>query len=120
MLDATGGVFAIVGCALVALAGLGAIRFGDVFARIHAATKASTLGILLIATGAVLRLRDWEAGVKLALAVSLVFLTAPVAAHLVGRAAYPSVRGARRIGEVDELEAALDADPPSDVGDGPA
>lgn len=92
MADLIGGIVMIVGTALIAVAGAGSLRFGDIFNRMHAATKASTLGILLVATGACIRLGDWAGGLKLFVAVSLIFITAPIAAHLVGRAAYPNWR----------------------------
>jgi multicomponent Na+:H+ antiporter subunit G len=103
MVDTIGGIINIIGAALVALAGLGVLRFHDLFNRMHSATKASTLGILLIATGAALQLGDWAAGLKLFVAVSLIFITAPIAAHLVGRAAYPNWKRAQPPGGIDEF-----------------
>ena len=48
----------IVGAALVALAGIGVVRLGDVYARMHAASKASTLGLALIGAAAALAIDD--------------------------------------------------------------
>ena len=45
MADTTIGMLAIVGARLVLLAGVGVLRFPDLYARMHAATKASTVGI---------------------------------------------------------------------------
>jgi len=103
MIDTIGAVATIIGAALVALAGFGVIRFHDVFRRMHAATKAPTLGILLIAGGSAARLGDWAGALKLFLAVSLIFITAPIAAHLVGRAAYPEWRRDQLPGTQDDL-----------------
>lgn len=76
-----GGVFAFG-------AGLGLYRMDDVMLRAHAATKAGTLGVGLILLGVAV----WfgEVGVVTrALAVILfMLLTAPVGAHMLGRAAY--------------------------------
>jgi multicomponent Na+:H+ antiporter subunit G len=78
------------GAALMALAGIGLLRMPDIYTRISAATKASTLGVgcLLLA---VVVFFD-ETGVKSRALAVLVFilLTAPVAAHMLGRAAYLS------------------------------
>lgn len=74
-----------------AVATIGILRLPDVFLRIHAATKASTFGILFLATATALRFGSGEASVavntKCALLVVFLFLTAPVSAHLIGRAA---------------------------------
>lgn len=105
MADIIGGAALIVGAALVALAGLGTLRFRDVFKQIHTATKASTLGILMIAVGSAVRLGEWAGALKLLVAVSLIFVTAPIAAHLVGRAAYPDWQGNQRMRGPDDLAA---------------
>lgn len=86
MLDIAVGVFAIAGGLLVVLAGVGVVRFRDVYARMHAATKAPTLGISLIGIASALALDDGRA--KILIAVAFIFITAPSASHLVGRAAY--------------------------------
>lgn len=76
------------GSVLALLAGIGLQRFPDVFARMHAATKPATLGLVLILAGAALQVERVGEGAKLLLVVALQFITAPVAAHMVGRAAY--------------------------------
>lgn len=77
---------ALVGAAFVLLAGIGILRFGDVYARMHAATKASTLGIALIGIAATVALESGRP--KALLAVVFIFITAPAAAHFVGGVAY--------------------------------
>ena len=72
----------------VALASLGLHRFDDVFSRIHAATKAVTLGVILAAIGAAFQMDNVGDITKLLLAAVLQLLSAPVAAHMLGRAAY--------------------------------
>lgn len=72
------------------VAAVGLLRMPDVLMRMHAATKAGTLGagLLLLSVG----LASGELAVALrALAtIGFLFLTAPVAAHAIGRAAYRS------------------------------
>jgi multicomponent Na+:H+ antiporter subunit G len=80
------GALAIVGSSLVLLAGLGVVRFPDLYSRMHAATKATTLGIVIVAIGAAVSLDSGRA--KLLLATAVIFITAPIASHVVGRAAY--------------------------------
>jgi multicomponent Na+:H+ antiporter subunit G len=104
--DLISGVLALLGSTFTLLAGVGVLRFPDTLSRMHAATKATTLGFLLVVTGAVIQLSGGST--KLAFAVGLVFLTAPVAAHLVGRSAYRGSGGGVRLDDVDELAAAED------------
>ena len=102
---------ALLGAVLVLLAGIGVVRFPDLYARMHAATKASTLGIGLIAVAAAAGIGSGHT--KALVAAAFIFLTAPSAAHLVGRAAYAAegidvdLDGrddlADLVGEVDEL-----------------
>ncbi|KHE71782.1 monovalent cation/H(+) antiporter subunit G [Halobacillus sp. BBL2006] len=71
---------------------IGILRFPDVYARLHAATKSSTLGVAGIMIGAFLFLyteHDIISG-KLLLGILFVLLTAPVSGHMISRAAYRS------------------------------
>lgn len=77
---ALGGVFTLI-------AGIGVARMQDVFLRMHAATKAGTLGVGLICGGVALAMGGAVALKALAVLVFL-FFTAPIGAHLIGRAAY--------------------------------
>lgn len=103
-------VLIVTGCALGALGGLGLVRLPDVFGRMHAATKPPTLGLVLVAVGAMLRIEDVSDLGLLILVVMLQFLTAPVGAHLVGRAAYDSGGLLDEDTVIDEL-AEADAEP---------
>lgn len=85
----------ILGAALIAagvffivIAGIGLLRMPDLFLRMSTATKASTLGLGLILMGTAVYY--WELGItSRAIATSIfVLLTAPVSAHMIGRAAY--------------------------------
>ena len=97
----------LVGSALALLAGIGLVRLPDVFARMHAATKPATLGLMLICIGAAVVDTDLADVAKLSLVVALQFLTAPVGAHMVARAVVPRRRDARTGARVlDELATA--------------
>lgn len=88
MTDVVAGVLVVVGGALGALGAVGLRRFPDVFARMHAATKPATLGLVLVMAGAALRVADPADVAKLLLVAVLQLLTGPAGAHMVGRAAY--------------------------------
>lgn len=87
-MEVVGSVLLVLGALLAFLAAVGLQRFDDVFARMHSATKPATLGLMLVLGGAALVIPSPGAVAKLVLVVFLQFITAPVAAHLVGRAAY--------------------------------
>lgn len=112
MSDLVGEILVLVGAAFAALAGVGQVRFRDLFVRMHVATKPATLGLALVAVGAMFRI-GWPAVPPLALVVALQFLTAPVAAHLVGRAAHRRGLWERHEAVVDQL-----AEPDAPVADG--
>jgi multicomponent Na+:H+ antiporter subunit G len=94
LLILSGAVFAL-------LAGLGQLRFRDLFVRMHVATKPATLGLALVLAGAAIRADGIAPSTKLVLAIVLQFVTAPVAAHLVGRAAHQA-------GAADDLDLVVD------------
>lgn len=101
--DAAAMVCLLAGSVLCLLAGIGLVRLPDVLTRMHAATKPQVLGLLLVLVGAGLRLgsaADWG---TLALVGLFQLLTVPVAAHMVGRAAYRTGRVDREHLTVDEL-----------------
>lgn len=91
------------GSFLAFAAGVGALRFRDLLARMHAATKPQTLGLVLVLLGLALRLRTSGPVWALLLVVVFAMLTAPVAAHLVGRAGHRTGRMPADQLVVDEL-----------------
>ena len=101
------GVFLIfIGSLMALVSAIGLIRFQDVYTRSHAATKSSTLGVLLTLAGALFYIIGVENyfSVRLVLGIIFVFLTAPVSGHLVTRAAYRSKVKLADISVTDELK----------------
>lgn len=92
VIDVIAGVLLIFGAALILLAGVGVARFESIYARMHSAAKAPTLGILTIAVGVSLSIGSVTAFVTGLLVVVLQMITGPVGSHLLGRAVYRSVR----------------------------
>ncbi|HLT96114.1 MAG TPA: monovalent cation/H(+) antiporter subunit G [Acidimicrobiia bacterium] len=87
-MEALASISIVVGAMLAAIAALGINRFGDVLSRMHAATKATTLGLALTLIGAAIAIPATGAVVKLLLVIVFQFMTAPVGAHLIGRASF--------------------------------
>lgn len=102
-LDGLSAVLLLSGSLLAVVAGLGLVRFPDLFSRMHAATKPATLGIALILIGAALRVEDGGDKAKLLLVGAFQFLTAPIAAHMIARSAYRAGDGGLEDLVIDEL-----------------
>lgn len=96
------GISIIGGAFFVFAAAVGIVRLPDLFLRMHAATKAGTLGTGLVMLAAVTHF--WEMGVVTRVMVTIFFivLSAPVAAHTIARASYLS--GIKLDTQVDELK----------------
>ncbi len=91
------------GSFLVLAAGVGVLRFPDLLARMHAGTKPQVLGLILVLVGLGLRLRSGGAVWALVLVAVFGLLTAPVAAHMVGRAGYRTGKVRSDLLVTDEL-----------------
>lgn len=70
------------------VAGLGVVRLRDIYARMHAATKAGTLGLGLICLATAVLADTWAGVVEPLLVFLFMIASAPVGAHLIGRAAF--------------------------------
>jgi multicomponent Na+:H+ antiporter subunit G len=109
IIDVVAGTFMIVGCLMSLAAGIGMLRFPDLLSRLHAATKPQVLGLFLLLAALGLELRTWAVLPVLVLAWLLQLLTAPVSAHMVGRAGYRTRHLKRETLIVDELAAVVEA-----------
>ena len=81
-------VFLLIGAFFMFLAGWGLLRMPDLFLRMSAATKASTLGAGFMLLGAAVHFTDLGSISRSLATIVFIFLTAPVAAHRIARAAY--------------------------------
>ncbi len=87
-MDTVAGLLLVTGSILILLAGVGVVRFTDIYARMHAAAKAPVLAIVLIALGVSLAVRTAAAIITSILVIILQLLAGPVGAHILGRAVY--------------------------------
>ena len=101
--DIASAVCLLGGAFLAFAAGVGVLRFPDLLARMHAGTKPQVLGLILVLIGLALRLRSGGAVWALVLVAVFQMLTAPVAAHMVGRAGYRTGKVRSELLVVDEL-----------------
>lgn len=82
------GILLIVGALFNLIAAIGLLRFPDVFTRMHAASKAGTLGSGLLLVAIAIHAAEISVASKALAAFTFFILTAPISAHLLARAAY--------------------------------
>ena len=87
MRENVGLVLVWVGIFFMAVTALGIIRLPDFYSRLHAVSKAETLGLSLLTLGLGIYQGVGLVMVKLLMATALILITAPTAAHLLARAA---------------------------------
>jgi multicomponent Na+:H+ antiporter subunit G len=79
-----------VGAVFVLVASVGVLRLPDLFLRMSATSKAATLGVCCILLAAAVYFGELGIASRALAAIAFILLTAPVAAHRIGRAAYLS------------------------------
>lgn len=77
-----------VGVLFTLLSSVGMVRMPDLYTRVHAVGKAGTLGIAGVLLGVAVSFADPLTAAKLIVLILFFFLTAPVAAHMLDRAAF--------------------------------
>lgn len=95
LIETVGAVLLLGGSLLTVVAGLGVVRFPDLLARLHAATKPQVLGLILLVVGLGLILRSPAVAFTLLLVVAFQIITGPISAHMLSRAGY-------RTGQIEE------------------
>ncbi|MCL6544079.1 MAG: monovalent cation/H(+) antiporter subunit G [Bryobacteraceae bacterium] len=105
----------LAGSLFMLLAGVGVLRMPDVLTRMQAASKAATLGISCMFLALAAHFQEIGVASRAVLVIGFVFLTAPVAAHMLGRSAMalgvPLWPGTRR----EDLEAGYGSRPGPDA-----
>jgi len=91
---------------LALLAAIGLLRFDTVMARTHPVTKAITLGVVFACVAAAIQVDTTTDTMRLLLVALFQIITAPIAAHMVARAAHRVGSGGSRDLPLDELREA--------------
>lgn len=81
-------IFMLLGSFFVLIAAIGVFRLPDIFTRMHAATKAGAFGATLLLIAAAVHFPHFRTIIMALLIVCFFYLTAPVAAQMLGRTAY--------------------------------
>lgn len=85
MLDIIGAILLLIGTAFSLVAALGLLRLPDSFCRLHAITKADTLGLGLIVLGLILREPHWHSAGQMLLVWLLVMASGATACQVLAR-----------------------------------
>jgi multicomponent Na+:H+ antiporter subunit G len=88
ILEILGGILLLGGSGFILLSSIGLIKMPDLYMRMSATTKTATLGVGTAVLAAGIYFMDVVVFTKAIIIISFLFLTAPVAAHMIGRAAY--------------------------------
>ena len=101
LLDLLGGLLLVTGTGFLLLGGLGLLRMPDLYNRIQAGTKATTLGTLLTLAGIACLRPDW--GLKLLLIGVFLIFTNPLSSQVLARAAHRTGQHKTPATRVDRL-----------------
>ena len=88
IIDLIIGGLATFGALFVLLAAVGMVRMPDTYLRISVTTKAATLGVGLVLMSTMVYFSNSDVTSQAFVIILFIFLTAPVSAHLIGRASY--------------------------------
>lgn len=99
------GILVIIGAAFALVATIGVLRLPDIYSRMHAASKAGTVGSGAMLIALAVFAEEPATALRAIAAVAFVMLTAPVSAHLLAKAAYSAGYRLWSNSVVDDMEA---------------
>jgi multicomponent Na+:H+ antiporter subunit G len=112
----TGDVFVLalawIGAGFISLAAIGVLRMPDVFSRLQAASKAATLGVACLVLAMALHFGTGSLWFRAGALIVFLFLTVPIAAHLIARAAFVTDAPLAAETVIDESRELLALEPP--------
>lgn len=88
ILDWLAAVTMLIGAFFMAVAAIGIVRMPDLFTRMQAAAKTGTAGAGCILVGTAIAFGEVQVAANAAIVILFLFLTTPVAGHMLARAAY--------------------------------
>lgn len=88
MIELLQGLLLLAGSLFMLIAALGIVRLPDLLTRMHASTKGASLGVMLLMAGVALHFLEEVVFARTIAITFFVLMTAPVAAHAIGRAGY--------------------------------
>jgi len=107
-IDYLAGILVVIAAFFTLTASIGLLRLPDLYTRMHAASKAGTLGSCVVLIALAVQAQDFAIATRALAGVAFFLLTAPISAHLLAKAAhvagYRLWQGSIR----DEMEGAND------------
>lgn len=94
----------MVGVLFVVIGSIGLLRLPDFYIRISAITKAATMGVACIMIGVAINFNEISIAIKAFFVVLFLLITSPIAAHIIGRAAYEGGVPLWKKTEINEYE----------------
>jgi multicomponent Na+:H+ antiporter subunit G len=88
IIDVISAVLILMGSIFILISSIGLIKMPDIYMRMSATTKATTLGVGSILLGTALYFEEVGILTRAIIIIIFLLLTAPIGAHLIGRAAY--------------------------------
>ena len=88
MLEWITAIFLISGALFMLVASIGVVKLPDVYMRMHAITKAASLGAILMLTAVFIWHPQWIVGIEALMVVLFVIFTAPIGTHMLARVAH--------------------------------
>jgi multicomponent Na+:H+ antiporter subunit G len=104
MIEIISAIVIILGVLFVVIGAVGLLRLPDFYIRISAITKAATLGVACIMIGVALNYNEISIAIKAFAVVLFLLITSPIAAHIIGRAAYDGGVPLWKKTEINEYE----------------
>jgi multicomponent Na+:H+ antiporter subunit G len=86
--DLISGVLLLIGAFFMFVGSVGLVRMPDLYMRMSATKKSVTLGVSFMLLGAAVHFNELGLASRVVATVAFVFITAPIAAHMIGRAGY--------------------------------
>ena len=108
MTDILIGIFSTIGALAILFASIGILRMPDFYLRLSVTVKASTLGVGLLLICAAFTFEDVSVTTKAIAIIFFLILTAPVAAHMIGKTAYHTGVSIWKGTIIDELKGFYD------------
>lgn len=100
-------IMLLVSCGVMTLGIVGILRMPDIYTKLHGASKSVFLGLIVLCLSATV-ISSTTAIFRLVLIIVLVFISTPIASHVLGRAAYKQHERMETPGAIDESHTLLD------------
>jgi multicomponent Na+:H+ antiporter subunit G len=88
MIEWIAAFFLVSGSLFMLVAAIGVVKLQDVYMRMHAITKAASLGAILMLVAVYPSYREWIVLIEALMVVLFVIFTAPIASHMIAKAAH--------------------------------